>query len=241
MDELRLGVERHTFTILARCPRTGALGIGVATYSLGVGGYCPAINPMAGVLSSQAFADPRLRPIGMRKLESGSSADGALKAIQDYDPYIEYRQIGIVDAHGGVAVHTGPKARPWAGHETGPGYVAMGNVLVGPQVVEGMARTFEASNVEDLEERLLLAVEAGRDAGGQPEGQRSAALIVYRTEESYPWMDLRVDAHHEPVGELRRVYEVYRPMSYYYYYLRPQDPANTPTQQEWLEAQQLNT
>ena len=101
-----------------------------------------------------------------------------------------------------------------------------------------MARTFESSETEDLEERMLRAVEAGRDAGGQPEGQRSAALIVYR-DESYPWMDLRVDAHQEPVGELRRVYEVYRTMAPYYYYLRPKDPANTPTQQEWLEEQRL--
>ena len=236
--DLRLGVERHTFTILARCPRTGALGVGIATYSLGVGGYCPAISPGAGVLSSQAFADPRLRPIGIQILEAGSSADKAMKGMQDSDPYIDYRQVGIVDAQGGVAVHTGPNARTWAGHETGPAYVAMGNVLVGPQVVDAMARTFESSETEDLEERMLRAVEAGRDAGGQPEGQRSAALIVYR-EESYPWMDLRVDAHLEPVAELRRVYELYRPMASYYYYLRPKDPANTPTQQEWLKDQQL--
>jgi uncharacterized Ntn-hydrolase superfamily protein len=234
MDEIRLGVERHTFTILAKCPRTGALGIAIATYSLGVGGYCPAINPQAGVLASQAFADPRLRPIGMKILESGSSAEQALKGMQDADSYADYRQIGIVDAKGGVAAYTGPKARDWAGHETGVGYVAMGNVMVGPKVVDAMARTFEAKETEDLEERLLLSIEAGRDAGGQPEGQRSAALIVYRLEESYPWMDLRVDAHDEPVGELRRVYGLYQPMADYYYYLRPQDPANTPTQQEWV-------
>lgn len=234
MDVIRLGVERHTFTILAKCPRTGALGIAMATYSLGVGGYCPAINPQAGVLASQAFADPRLRPIGMQILESGASAAQALKGMQDADPYIDYRQIGIVDAQGGLAAHTGPKARAWAGHETGEAYVAMGNVMVGPQVVDAMARTFESTETEALEERLIRAVEAGRDAGGQPEGQRSAALIVYRVEESYPWMDLRVDAHDEPVGELRRIYELYQPMADYYYYLRPQDPANTPTQQEWI-------
>ena len=141
MDEIRLGVERHTFTILAKCPRTGALGIAIATYSLGVGGYCPAINPQAGVLASQAFADPRLRPIGMQILESGSSAAQALKGMQDADSYADYRQIGIVDAQGDVAAYTGPKARDWAGHETGVGYVAMGNVMVGPQVVDAMAST----------------------------------------------------------------------------------------------------
>ena len=234
MDDIRLGVERHTFTILARCPHSAALGVAIATYSLGVGGYCPAINPQAGVLTSQAFADPRLRPIGMQILESGSSAAQALHGMQNADPYPDYRQIGIVDAQGNVAAYTGPKARDWAGHETGVGYVAMGNVMVGPQVVAAMARTFESTEPEGLEERLLRSIEAGRDAGGQPEGQRSAALIVYRVEESYPWMDLRVDAHDEPVGELRRVYELYQPMAEYYYYLRPQDPANTPTQQEWI-------
>ena len=240
MDEIRLGVERHTFTILAKCPSTGALGIAIATYSLGVGGYCPAINPQAGVLASQAFADPRLRPIGMQILESGSSAEQALKGMQDADLYADYRQIGIVDAQGGVAAYTGPKARDWAGHKTGLDYVAMGNVMVGPQVVDAMACTFASTKTEALEDRLLRSIESGRDAGGQPEGQRSAALIVYRVEESYPWMDLRVDAHDEPVGELRRVYEIYQPMADYYYYLRPQDPANTPTQQEWVAKLRAN-
>lgn len=231
--ELRLGVERHTFTILGKCSRSGALGIGIATYSLGVGGYCPAISPTAGVLSSQAFADPRLRPIGMAELESGADAEAALKAMQEADTYIEFRQIGIVDARGNVAVYTGPSTRSWAGHEIGDGWIAMGNVLVGPQVIDAVARAFESSEDFALEERLLRAIEAGRDAGGQPEGQRSAALIVYH-DESYPWMDLRVDAHDEPVAELRRVYNVYSPMTSYYYDLRPKDPRNTPTQQEWM-------
>ncbi len=234
----RIGVQRNTFTILARCPRSGAIGIGIATYSLGVGGYCPSIAAGVGVLSSQALADPRLRPVGMRILEGGASAGEALKGIEDYDQYIDYRQIGIVDAKGEIAVHTGPKTWEWAGHRTGPQYIAMGNKLSGGQVIDAMAQDFESSASEELEERLLRCIEAGRDAGGQLEGQRSSALIVYH-QESYPWMDLRVDAHGEPVGELRRVYEVYRPMAPYYYELRPKDPGNTPTQAEWLAAQKL--
>ena len=220
---------------MARCRSTGAIGIGIATYSLGVGGYCPAISPTGGVLSSQAFADPRLRPIGMERLEAGGSAKQALEAMQLADGYIEFRQIGIVDTNGNVAVHTGVKARSWAGHQTGDGWVAMGNVLAGSEVVDSMARSFEASIDRPLEDRLISSVEAGRDAGGQPEGQRSAALIVYH-DESYPWMDLRVDAHEEPVAELRRVYGLYSPMASYYYDLRPKDPRNTPTQQEWIDA-----
>ena len=234
----RVGIERHTFTILARCPRTGVLGISMATYSLGVGGYCPSISAGVGVLSSQALADPRLRPVGMKILEAGSSAEQALKGMQDSDQYTDYRQIGIVDAQGRLAVHTGPKTWDWSGHKTGQEYIAMGNRLSGPQVIDAMVRAFESSDADDLEERLLLSVEAGRDAGGQLQGQRSAALIVYH-EETYPWMDLRVDAHEEPVAELRRVYEVYSPMAPYYYDLRPKDPANTPSQEEWLESQRL--
>lgn len=234
---LRLGIERHTFTILGRCPATGALGIGIATYSMAVGSYCPSIEPGVGTMSSQAFADPRLRPLCMNLLRMGFPANKVLKELTESDPYIDFRQIGIVDSNGQAAVHTGPKTRPWSGHIIGEGYITMGNVLTGEQVVKSMASSFESSASDDLEERLMAAVESGRDSGGQPEGQRSAALIVYR-EESYPWIDLRVDVHDEPVGELRRAYELYKPMVSYYYHLRPKDPSNTPTQQEWIRNQQ---
>ena len=93
--DLRLGVERHTFTILARCPRTGALGVGIATYSLGVGGYCPAISPGAGVLSSQAFADPRLRPIGIQILEAGSSIRMPHRSVLHHDYFCRF-QISVL-------------------------------------------------------------------------------------------------------------------------------------------------
>jgi uncharacterized Ntn-hydrolase superfamily protein len=151
----------------------------------------------------------------MSLLEAGSSPDEALSNVHDIDPHMDYRQIGIVDYKGRTAVYTGGKARLWAGHLVGEGWVVMGNSLVGRGVIEAMAHTFELRETEDLEARLLSSLESGGEAGGQPQGQRSAVLAVYR-EESYPWVDLRVDAHEEPIRELRRIYDLYKPMIHYY-------------------------
>ena len=223
-----------TFTLIGRCPNTYQLGIGITTYSLAVGGYCPLIKPGVAALSSQAYANPQLGALAMHLLETGFSGAKVLKELKDHDPHIEYRQLGIVDKNGAAVARTGNMTLPWAGHIVGDGFVAMGNVLTGKEVVKAMAQAFTTSADLALEERLLLAIEAGRDAGGQPEGQRSAGLIVYDRED-YPLMDLRVDAHDEPVGELRRVYAAYKPYVYYYHYLRPKEPHNTPTQHEWME------
>ena len=234
--KLYLGIETNTFTILARCPRTSALGVAIATYSLAVGGTCPAVESQVGVMASQAYGDPRLRPIVMKHLNNGLSPAEALERVHDIDPHIDYRQVGIVDGKGRVGVHTGLKARDWAGHIVGSGYVAMGNALMGEKVVRDMSSVFKLSTARALEERLMIALEAGRDAGGQPQGQRSAVLIVFQ-EENYPWVDLRVDVHKEPVGELRRIYEVYKPMISYSYNMRPKNPQNLPTQDEWLDTE----
>lgn len=234
--KLYLGLETNTFTILAQCPRTSALGVAIATYSLAVGGTCPAVESQVGVMASQAYGDPRLRPIVMKHLNNGLSPGEALERVHDIDPYIDYRQVGIVDGKGRIGVHTGLKARDWAGHVMGGAHVVMGNALLGAKVVRDMSSAFKLSHTQALEERLMVALEAGRDAGGQPQGQRSAVLIVFR-EENYPWVDLRVDMHKEPVGELRRIYEVYKSMIPYYYYMRPRDPQNLPTQDEWLETE----
>ncbi len=227
-----------TFTIIGRCPRTFQLGVGIATYSLAVGGYCPFIDPKVAALSTQAFANPQLGPLAMRLLEMGFSPAKAIQELGDHDPHIDYRQVGIVDRSGTAAAMTGVHTLPWSGHKVGDGYVAMGNVLAGEQVVDAMAKAFEGSEKLDLEERLLRSVEAGRDAGGQPQGQRSAGLHLYDRED-YALMDLRVDAHDEPVGELRRVYTLYKPYVPLYYDLRAKEPHKAPTQQEWEKSQRI--
>ena len=228
-----LGREMHTFTIIGHCPRTHQLGISLATYSLAVGGYCPFIKSNLAALSTQASANPQLGPLAMRLLEMGYSPAKVIHEMESHDQYIEYRQLGIVYKDGTAVARTGSKTRAWAGHVVGDGFVAMGNVLVGQQVVQAMARAFEETLEQDLELRLLAALEAGRDAGGQPQGQRSSALIVHDRED-YALMDLRVDVNDEPVGELRRHYELYKhyiPL----YDMRAKQPDKTPPQDDWTK------
>jgi uncharacterized Ntn-hydrolase superfamily protein len=227
-----VGVEFHTFTIMARCEKTGMLGISMATSSPCVGARCPFIQPGAGALSVQAVANPRLGILGMNLLKLGHSALGVLKELQASDPFIEWRQIGVIDADGRIAVTTGSKNLTWAGHLTGKNYIAMGNTLSGEQVVRAMAESFKKSDGKDFEERLLLSVEAGRDAGGQLEGQTSALILSY-DRQPYPRLDLRVDVHTEPVGELRRIFDWFRPLIPYYE-MRSVDP-RVPRYRDWLK------
>lgn len=213
--KFELGQELNTFTIIGWCPTTYQLGVCLATYSLAVGGYCPSIKTHVGALSTQAFANPQLGPVAMRLLEMGFSPEKVLRELEEHDQYIEYRQVGIIDRNGVAACKTGSLAPTWAGHIVGEGFVAMGNRLAGEHVVEAMADSFTNTGNKELQERLVSAVEAGRDAGGQPQGQRSAALILHGRED-YPLMDLRVDSHDSPEQELRRLFEEYIPYVPYY-------------------------
>lgn len=228
------GVEFHTFTVIGRCRRTGRLGIATATRSLAVGARVPHVRPHLGAVAIMAIADARLGHTALRLLETGLKAPAVIDALVTADPYAEYRQLGVVDDDGFGAARTGTMNRAWAGHHVGEGYVVLGNVLVGEHVLEAMETTFTADPAEDLEERLLRSLEAGRDAGGQHGGQRSAALLVFDSK-PFAHVDLRVDVHHEPVGELRRVFDVYRP-AIPYYNLRQVD-ARVPPLDDWLRDQ----
>ena len=209
-----------TYTLLARCPRTGALGIGIATYSLAVGSKCPAIASGIGALTSQAFVNPTLKALGLRLLAQGFPAARVLTMLGEADPHFAFRQVALVDRRGDVACHTGDKTRPWAGHVTGDGFVALGNVLKGEGVVSAMARAFASAAQHELSERLMRALEAGRTAGGQhgldgPLPERSAHILIH-AEEEHPFLDLRVDSHPDAVGEMRRVLEEFRPYVPFY-------------------------
>jgi uncharacterized Ntn-hydrolase superfamily protein len=158
----------------------------------------------------------------LQLLGMGYASAKVVEEMKAADPYYEHRQFAVVDKDGNAAVYTGPKAQEWKGAFVGDGYLAAGNVLSGPRVIEDMAQVFEATRNEQLEERLLRAIEAGRDAGGQNEGQRSACLLSYDWE-VFPYVSLRVDVHDEPVAELRRIYEFYKP-NISYYSIRPANP-----------------
>ena len=200
-----------TYTIVGRCPRTGQLGVGIATFSLAAGGYAPYVKSDVAAVSSQASANPRLGLKAIRLLERGDPVAKVIESLRVNDPYFEYRQVGIVDKEGLAAVHTGTRTLSWTGHVTGDGYAAMGNNLDSERVVQAMARTFEESIDLDLDNRLVMSLESGRDAGGQQAAypdlanqDRSAGLIVYEREE-YAMMDLRVDSHATAIQELRRL------------------------------------
>jgi uncharacterized Ntn-hydrolase superfamily protein len=208
-----------TYTLIGRCARTGAIGIGVATYSLAVGAAAPQVVRGKGAVASQAWANPQLRTLGASLLDLGHTAPHTLELLVASDPKIAFRQVAVLDRHGDGACHTGGKTRAWAGHRIGPDYVACGNVLAGPEVVEAIADTFEASAGEDLAERLLRGIEAGRDAGGQIGGhghlpERSAALIVYGQEE-HAQNDLRIDFSDDAVTMLRALFATYAPYAAY--------------------------
>jgi uncharacterized Ntn-hydrolase superfamily protein len=211
-----------TFTLVARCPRTGMLGIGTATRAPAVGVRVPHIKPRLGAVAIMAIADERLGPLALRLLEIGYKAPGVIEQMVVADPNAEQRQLAVVDDDGFAAARTGSANVDWCGHRCRDGYVVLGNALTGEHVIDAMEQAFLASESEDLEERLMRSIEAGRDAGGQQGGQRSAALLVF-DRKTFSRVDLRVDIHDEPVAELRRVFEVYRPIIPYYD-LRQVDP-----------------
>lgn len=226
MVQPQAGIRFHTYSMVARCPRTGMLGIAITTSDLAVRSRCPHVRPLIGAVVTQALTDPRLGTLGLRLMELGYSAAKALAEIEASDPHIEHRQLALVDRDGNVAARTGNKNQPWAGHIIGRGYAALGNILLGEHVLTAMSEAFERSEPELLEERLVRALEAGRDAGGERNSHlsptHSAGLLVYG-HQSFSRVDLGVDDHPEPVGELRRVFELYKPRIDYYL-LRATDP-----------------
>ncbi|MFC1886095.1 DUF1028 domain-containing protein [Thermodesulfobacteriota bacterium] len=225
------GIEFHTFTVMGRCERTEMIGMAMATRSLAVGARVPHIRSRLGAVAIMAIADARLGYTALKFLEMGYKAPGVIEELVHADPYCEYRQLGVIDDDGFAAARTGKMNRDWAGHHVGENYIVLGNVLTGEHVLDAMESVFTASSEDNLEDRLMQSLEAGRDAGGQHGGQQSASVHVYDTK-PFPYIDLRVDFHEEPVGELRRVFDVFKP-AIPYYNLRQVD-ARVPPLDEWL-------
>ena len=203
-----------TFTIVARSEDREFTGIAMATSSPAVGNRCSFVGRL-GSVAFQSVAEPRLGMLGARLIELGYSAEKVVAELVSTDPERGTRQIGVVDEDGRVAAYTGDDNIPWAGHILGDGFVALGNVLAGEKVVKAIAEAYADSKGEAFEHRLILAIEAGRDAGGQEEGQTSSSLLTYGRD-SFSRCDLRVDIHEEPIAELRRIYEWYAPLVPYY-------------------------
>ncbi|MDQ0395466.1 DUF1028 domain-containing protein [Labrys monachus] len=200
-------IELNTFSIAARCPRSGRLGVAVSTAVPAVGGICPFIEPGIGAIATQSWVNPYLGIEGLALLRGGLSAKEALDKLIAEDPGRAVRQLGIVDREGRTAAYTGSECVDWAGHIEGDGFTVQGNMLVGAATIEAMAAAAARSEAFDLHERLMLVLEAGQAAGGDKRGKQSASLKVFH-KEAFAWLDIRVDAHPHPVQELRRVFEI---------------------------------
>ncbi|MBC7224935.1 MAG: DUF1028 domain-containing protein [Anaerolineae bacterium] len=203
-----------TFSIVALDPANGDLGVAVASKFLAVGAVVPWAKAGVGAVATQALANLAYGPDGLRLMAQELSAEETLTRLLRDDPEREHRQVGLVDARGRAAAHTGQECFPWAGHHVGEGFCCQGNILTGPEVVQEMARAFQTTQGE-LAERLLAALLAGDEAGGDRRGRQSAALLVVREGGSYGgtldrYIDLRVDDHPTPVQELARLLDLHR-------------------------------
>ena len=195
-----------TWSIVARDPESGAFGVAVATKFFAVGALCPYAQSGVGALATQALVNPTFGPRGLRLLAEGRPAAAVVEALIAADDGRETRQLHVLDGNGGLAAHTGKGCIDWCGHLGGDGFSVAGNMLAGPRVIETTAAAYRAAAGQSFAERLIRALEAGQAAGGDKRGQQSAALLIYSGEE-YPYLDLRVDDHAEPLVELRRLYD----------------------------------
>lgn len=225
-----------TFQIAGRCSQTGRFGVAISTRPLAVGARCPFFSPGSGVVVTMASTDPRLGPLGTKLLDLGYSAAKVIAELAASDPYIEHRQLCAIDRDGNAVARTGAHNKVWSGAFTERDVVSMGNNLTSERTASVMFDVWRKSGGFPLEERLMAALEAGRDAGGQNGGQQSAALIVYGTEIN-SYVDLRVDYHTEPIGELRRIFDAFKPFIPYYYVRPGADPATLGREVDWLARQ----
>ena len=204
-----------TFSLVACDLDAGQWGVAVESKFLAAGSLVPWAEPHIGAIATQAYANPRYGTDGLALLRQGLAADEVVRRLTEADAERETRQLGVVDAQGRTATFTGGECHEWAGGRTGAGYAAQGNILAGAAVVDALAQTFEASVGRPLAERLLEALAAGQEAGGDRRGQQAAGLLVVEREGGYARLsdvvvDLRVDDHERPIEELRRIYGMHR-------------------------------
>jgi uncharacterized Ntn-hydrolase superfamily protein len=182
---------------------------------LAVGSVVPWAEPLVGAIATQSWANPRYGPDGLAFLRGGLSAEETVARLTGADDDRAQRQLGIVDGEGRAASYTGDECHAWAGHRTGAGYAAQGNILVSGDTVDALAETFEATAGSPLAERLVDCLDAAQAAGGDSRGQQSAALLVVGPEQGYAGLsdvlvDLRVDDHARPLAELRRLFGLHQ-------------------------------
>ncbi|MBW6399400.1 DUF1028 domain-containing protein [Roseomonas sp. HJA6] len=215
-----------TYSLIARCPVSGAFGAVVTSSSVATAARCIRTDAM-GAVATQNFSDPALGPLGIRLLREGLGAAAVLRLLLDSTTAPEHRQVAVVDRRGALAWHVGEVSMPVAAFATGPGCVAMGNLLANDRVPTAMVDAFVASEGEALAERLMRALEAGLDTGGEFDDEHGAGLLVSETHD-WPVVDLRVDWDDAPIAALRALWTRYAPQQAAYV-ARFLDPRQAPT------------
>lgn len=205
----------HTFSIVAMDPLTGEMAVGVQSHWFSVGSIVSWGSSGKGVVATQSFVNPAYGPDGIKMMGSGKSATESLKLLVDADEGRDYRQVAMLDANGNVAVYTGKKCIEYAAHFKGESFSVQANMMINEKVVPAMAKTFESHAGLPLAERVVLALEAGQEAGGDIRGRQSAALIVVGPDVAADaWedkkVDLRIEDHPNPLVELSRLLKTHR-------------------------------
>lgn len=211
-----------TFSIVARDIQAGEVGVAVQSKFLAVGAVVPWAKANVGAIATQAWANTSYGPHGLALLENGYTSQETVTHLLEGDEGRADRQVGIVGMNGAPATFTGEQCYSWAGGQVGEHYACQGNILVGQETVQAMARTFETTS-GPLCDRLMAALAAGQAAGGDSRGQQSAALLVVREHGGYGgfndrFIDLRVDDHPTPIAELQRILQLHK------LYLFPTNP-----------------
>ena len=199
-----------TFSIAAADPEAGEVGVCVASRFFAVGTVVPFAKAGVGAVATQSFANTTYGPRGLELMERGLAADEVVRVLTRPDDERDKRQLGVVTASGDSATYSGSKCNPWAGGRHGPNYAVQGNILTGEPVVAAMEKAFLESKGKPLAERLYAAIVAGDAAGGDSRGRQSIALVVARAKGGYGGftdraVDLRVDDHPDPIGEMGRL------------------------------------
>ncbi|MCZ8259039.1 MAG: DUF1028 domain-containing protein [Beijerinckiaceae bacterium] len=196
-----------TWSIIAKDPATGQIGIAVSTCAFAVGARVPFIETGTGAIASQAFVNPFYGLRGMALLRACATAQQALDILTAQDEGRGQRQAHIRDRAGRIAAYTGADCVPWCGHLVRDDFSVAGNMLAGPEVIAETARILEARADLPFAKRLIVALQAGEAAGGDKRGKQSAALLIH-DDEDYALFDLRVDDHADPLAELARLERV---------------------------------
>ena len=209
-----------TWSIIARDETTGRFGIAVATRFFAVGARVPHIASRFGAIATQALVNPYYGIDGVELLREGKSAREVVDRLTAADPGRASRQLHVMDASGRIVAHTGKECVDWCGHIAGDGFSIAGNMLAGPQVLDETARVFREAASRPFAQRLIAGLFAGEAAGGDKRGKQSAALLIHGNEE-WSELDLRVDDHVDPLGELARLEQVSRERWVYFRQVLP--------------------